>query len=953
MSATSEFARAGLRALRAALWAACIAAGVASAQRVAFDEFDGTARGGFVEPGLGEWSSLEGVDGAELESDGRLRVARGDRRRRLLHPVERTVVWSAFTMRIEGPGRAWLEPCGTNESRGLVAGFDSARSADEGLWLGAPGVQTNGLERGTTATFLQRYDLIEGRADAWCLAGDALELLNEQGEIEAPPDVQAAPLFTRRIDALRLRVDAPAGFELERLAVAGSAREALTPPTPPEIGAAIAPLAPGAAPRLPEDLAVFVGDLGLLRAGDRLAFYGGELCAEGRTGFVDVLGDAIGRQAVVKPVALLRRGVVGSSPVEIGQFGERGSVGVEALPGPMSRDLPDAAVFLWSIDEWPDLSDPPAFDRAAANLRAWIDGARALGASVVICTPPLSGSARDPRLTARFDQVCQLVRGVAAQRRVQLCDLAQHFADRLTSLAEREDSGLLSDDGARVNRAGAEWIAERVAWAITVAWYAQAASAELALLPMPSTVARERGEIDLSGALDLFAEDPRAEPAASALAQSLGRLGLDAAMGTQRANAYAIRFVLQPTEFEWSPAPESEETYTLAIQSDGATLTAGTALGLARAASTLLQLCGDAVERRDPAGLPRLAALRVYDRPGFRFRGVGLDLTADSHSAPFDAAQVQRWIERASFHKLRHVVLRLVDDSAFAMPSRRFAELCTPQRTPTRDSLRALARFAHARGVELVPEIALPEHAAQLVALRPDLFAIAGSSSTLIDLCNPAAVDALAALCIELTELFPNSAHFVVGGGPSDLEALRSSPHFASSGFREPREALEAWRRRLGELLAERGRRGWIVDDLRGSGSIRATLPAGMGWILRDDARAADFALVDGAHAIQATLRSAGPRSSAQMQGWNPRSWRALEPEEGGPLAALQLDPRAAIDGAWIELEAGAKAEAHRGVELLAPFAERLWNPRLRASIQDFELRRERVARVLRRLGLE
>ena len=917
----------------------------ALAQRIAYDEFDGRACAGFAQEGLGEWAAAQG----RIEK-GLWVVQEGSAWRELAQPLRRCVVWYAVTLRMRAPiaGYASLVPAADRFSQFSELGFNSEQAGEEGLWSNAPGFQPNGLECTTRATFLQRYDLVARTWDAWCLAGDGLALLDERGQIDAPPDVDDAPLAGDSLAFLYLSKISAQELEVERVALAASAREALTPAKP---GDPVATLAAAPLPPLADELEVFAGTRGLLRSGDRIAFYGDSITMQG--GFIDVLEAALARVAPDKRVEFQRRGVDGATSADLLHGAAREITNCEPFSQRLAQDRPTLAVIFVGINDVAFGGAQLSPESYAENLRALVESARACGASVVLCTPALRGEhaprAQDP-VDARLERFAAAARRVALERHVGLCDLRAQFLDALSKQKSTAEFGRFTYDGVHMNAAGNQLIAERLAWAITVQWFREAPVALLPLVPYPSAVSMDGGEVDLGQELSLVSRDARGLPAAQALARALTRLGeFHASVGESAEHRFVIEFVWQEPEFSLEESAGAAETYALSIDERGARIGGGSPLALARGASTLLQLIGGASLSPDRAQLLRLPKLHIFDQPRFAFRGLLLDVARRPHSI----RTIEQLIDLCSFYKIGFLQLHLSDDSAFTFPSRALAELCTPAQTYSREELRGLSSYAHARGVELIPELEMPGHAAQLVALRPDLFAIGGRQGSLIDFCNPAAVEALETLVDEVCEVFPSSRYVHLGGDECDLAALRESPHFAAAGIEDPRQAFADFLASMNAHVRSRGRRAMVWEGF--GPEFVGRIPRDLLVVAWDSAFHAPQSLLDsGFSIVNAAWRplyvvNEKRASPAEIYSWNAHHWSHWEPNRPAS-GGLQLREQSGVLGAMLcAWEQAEDVELESLLPRLAPLGERLWNPGLRSTFVDFELRRAVSEAVFRR----
>lgn len=310
--------------------------------------------------------------------------------------------------------------------------------------------------------------------------------------------------------------------------------------------------------------------------------------------------------------------------------------------------------------------------------------------------------------------------------------------------------------------------------------------------------------------------------------------------------AEGIRALL-PELSEGAPGPAArfcldasleQEAYRLACGADGAQIEAGGALGALRAAATIAQLL--LVHGGVPAGCD------IADEPRFSWRGLSLDVTRHF----FPISTIERLLDLMALYKLNRLHLHLSDDQGFRFESERFPLLTgigsrrkstlirrngreEQDGVPhggfyTKGELRALVRYAKARGVEIAPEIDMPGHALAMLAAYPELacfpaptevatrFGITDFSSRLLCAGRTEVFDFLTALLDEVIEVFPFP--YVHLGGDEAIKTEwarcpRCQAAMKQHGLRDER-ALQGWfLNKVAGHLASRGRRAIVWND--------------------------------------------------------------------------------------------------------------------------------------------
>lgn len=170
------------------------------------------------------------------------------------------------------------------------------------------------------------------------------------------------------------------------------------------------------------------------------------------------------------------------------------------------------------------------------------------------------------------------------------------------------------------------------------------------------------------------------------------------------------------------------ESYRLRASSRSVRLEAGSAEGLHRGVQTLRQLLPAKVESasRQP-GPWTVPAVRVNDRPRFRWRGAHLDVSRHF----FSVNEVKRYIDLISQYKVNVLHLHLSDDQGWRIAIDSWPRLATyggstevgggPGGYFTKADYREIVRYAGARYITLVPEIDTPGHTNAALASYAEL----------------------------------------------------------------------------------------------------------------------------------------------------------------------------------------------------------------------------------------
>lgn len=259
-----------------------------------------------------------------------------------------------------------------------------------------------------------------------------------------------------------------------------------------------------------------------------------------------------------------------------------------------------------------------------------------------------------------------------------------------------------------------------------------------------------------------------------------------------------------------------DEGYRLAVREDGATLTAASTVGALRGLETLLQLV------ESDSATHFIAALEIDDAPRFPWRGLLIDVAR--HFMPVE--QVKRTIDGMALVKLNVLHWHLSDDQGFRVESRRFPRLHERGSDGlyyTQAQLREVVRYAHDRGIRVVPEFDMPGHTTAWLAgypefgTRPSPVAIRrawGGADAILDPTREATYTFLASFIAEMVPLFPD-AYWHIGGDEVEAKHWDGNARIVAWRRRHgltDNAALQAhFNRRVSAILERHGRRmvGW------------------------------------------------------------------------------------------------------------------------------------------------
>ena len=364
----------------------------------------------------------------------------------------------------------------------------------------------------------------------------------------------------------------------------------------------------------------------------------------------------------------------------------------------------------------------------------------------------------------------------------------------------------------------------------------------MGLVPVPREIKGDPGKFHVEATTPVrYSGDAGTAFAANFLVETTQRdrkLGL--AKPEEGTKNGAINFILGKGDF----APEG---YSLVVDGNGVTITAGTDAGLFYGAVTLWQLF-----TAQPAfGLDiDLPAVHINDSPRFAWRGLLLDSARHYQSPEF----IRKFIDWMALHKLNVLHWHLTDDQAWRIEIKKYPRLTSvgAWRVPagdaalkdiddktgkprlyggfyTQQQARDIVAYAAARHVTVMPEIEMPGHASAAVVAYPQLGVTEnppkavpeqwGVFTTLFN-ADDATFGFLEDVLGEVMEVFP-SEYIHVGGDEAVKDEWQASPKIQAR-MKELKiadeHALQGYFiQRIGKFITSKGRKfiGWdeILED--------------------------------------------------------------------------------------------------------------------------------------------
>ena len=374
---------------------------------------------------------------------------------------------------------------------------------------------------------------------------------------------------------------------------------------------------------------------------------------------------------------------------------------------------------------------------------------------------------------------------------------------------------------------------------------------QIALMPMPASAQRAEGALVVTPAQGLshftvsstnaLQQDARLGAAIDRMLVRLDRTcGGDvrrAANGPTGGRATFEISVASPGEAV--QGPDEDESYTLTVTPEHATLTAATDVGAMHGMETLLQLASNV------HGACVLPAITITDAPRFRWRGLMLDVSR--HFEPISV--IERELDGMAVAKLNVFHWHLSDDQGFRAESKKFPKLTSVGSGGefyTQDQMREVVAYARARGIRVVPEFDMPGHSSSWILAYPDLGSgevitalptVFGIPEAELDPTRESTYKFLDAFVGEMSGIFPD-AYFHIGGDETKGTGWTANPRIREfmqrKGFAGPPELQAYFNQRLLPILKKHGKQmiGWdevlnpalpkdtVIQSWRGEASL-------------------------------------------------------------------------------------------------------------------------------------
>lgn len=481
---------------------------------------------------------------------------------------------------------------------------------------------------------------------------------------------------------------------------------------------------------------------------------------------------------------------------------------------------------------------------------------------------------------------------------------------------------------------------------LALCFHSLAASAHPALIPMPSTIAWQEGNIPINASTAIESRSDAA-PTAAYLANVLGVK--ERGHGTSQ-----IHLSIVPASK--IPNPEG---YHLHAAGNRVLIEASDQRGLFYGAQTLRQLVVTG-----PGGTRAVAAADITDSPRFRWRGLLIDLGRHF----FGKQTLLKIIDEMAVYKLNVLKLHLTDYEGWRLEIPAYPKLTQvgalvdgkPQYLTTAD-VRAIVQYAAERHIMIVPEIEMPSHAGAAARSYPEFFNPEGSA---FDPANPRTYEFIHGILAEVANLFPapyiDFAGDEVGEdtwkGMADVDQIK-----AEQGLKTTAEVEAYFGRKVVAIIEALGKRPMAWDE---QVDARAPTSVIIQWWRRDRPDVLTTAAKEGHDLVISPAdelyfdyhqgpgepgapwegNKGGPQSIAKMLAWEPVP-NSFTPDESARVLGIE-------GCVWTEFIATERYLEFMTFPRLLALAEIAWRPKGPRDEKEFEERLSPHIDALRAKGI-
>ena len=485
----------------------------------------------------------------------------------------------------------------------------------------------------------------------------------------------------------------------------------------------------------------------------------------------------------------------------------------------------------------------------------------------------------------------------------------------------------------------------------------------LLLIPMPNKITQGQGALDIRSGFKLHKEGD----VSVALIDYIDAVEAI----TQQSDGVMLKLELG----DKITTIDNEEAYDLQVTARGVEIKANSEAGLFYGLQTLLQII------YDTDGL--LPAVTIQDAPRFGYRGMMLDCSRHFLSLDF----LKKQIDMMAYLKLNRFHWHLTDGPGWRLEINQYPELTKiaawrPQATwkewwnsgrqyveegtpgayggyYTQDEARELVQYAAERHITVIPEIEIPGHSEEVLAVYPQL-SCSGRPYVSSEFCigNPETYTFLENVLTEVIDIFP-SEYIHIGGDEASREHWKKCAKCQAlkrkEGYQDEAELQSHLIKHIEEFLNSKGRSiiGWD-EILEGGLAPNATV---MSWRGEDGGVAAaqsghDAIMTPGSHCYFDSYQGVPDKQPEAIGGFLPiekvYSYNPIPDALTGDEAKYILGAQANL---WAEYIISEDHMEYMVYPRILALAEVGWTEKENKSWDDFKVRTNRFIPYLQDKG--
>ena len=348
------------------------------------------------------------------------------------------------------------------------------------------------------------------------------------------------------------------------------------------------------------------------------------------------------------------------------------------------------------------------------------------------------------------------------------------------------------------------------------------AQSKINIIPKPLSVKEKTGSFLITNKTSI-----RFDPAFREAAQYLGSvLGIPAARIQAGTTLNSQTILLKKT------ASKDSAAYTLSINLSSIRIQSAHASGILYGVQSLAQLFLTGNKKELPCA-------DIQDQPRFGYRGFMLDVSRNFAAVD----HVKKMIDLLSLYKLNRLHLHLTDGAGWRIQIDKYPELTTKaawrskgswkewwkgdrmlanEGEPvayggyyTKTQARELVSYAQKRGITIIPEIEMPGHADEVLAVYPHLKCVNAPDRT-GEFCigNDSTFTFMQDVLTEIMEIFP-STYLHIGGDEANKknwkQCSKCQQRIKDNQLKNENELQSYSIRRMEKFIASKGRKllGW------------------------------------------------------------------------------------------------------------------------------------------------